>query len=293
MTIEIVPPAPFDFSLTLDYLKRSPHELLHSCDDHSVTKAIAVNGLVIPIQITGDNRKLKVISSGNLSVPAQQAVVHYVEEWFDLKTDIAPFYKLARKDELLKDLVRRFHGYRIVSIPDLFESLVWAVIGQQINVAFAYVVKQRYVKTFGEKIIWNDRDLYLFPSPQVTMHIPDEELLSMQFSRQKARYIKLIAEAFASGELSRDKIALLTLEEAKRELTKIKGIGNWTANYAMMKTFRRPDAFPLEDVALHNAIRILKGMKKKPSLQTVKRVFKNYQGWEAYATWYLWKSLSL
>jgi DNA-3-methyladenine glycosylase II len=123
------------------------------------------------------------------------------------------------------------------------------------------------------------------------MNIPDEELLSMQFSRQKARYVKLIAEAFASGELSREKIEPLSLDDAKKELTKIKGIGNWTANYAMMKTFRRPDAFPLEDVALHNAIRILKSMKKKPSLQTVKRVFKNYKGWEAYATLYLWKSL--
>lgn len=291
MTIEIVPPTPFSFPLTLDYLKRSPHELLHSCDDKSVTKAFIVDGSIISIQIFEENGKLKINPSRNLNQSEELAVTNFVQEWFDLKTDLSPFYKMAKKDDLLKDLTKRFHGYRIVSIPDLFESLVWAVIGQQINVAFAYMVKQRYVKSFGEKIRWNDRELYLFPSPEVTRQIPDEELLVMQFSRQKAKYVKLIAEAFASGELSQEKIAPLTLEEAKKELTKIKGIGNWTANYAMMKTFRRPDAFPLEDVALHNAIRILKGMKKKPSLQTVKRIFNNYKGWEAYATWYLWKSL--
>jgi DNA-3-methyladenine glycosylase II len=291
MAIEITPSAPFNFSLTLDFLQRSPHELLHVSDDRSVTKAIETRHGIVPILVTGQPGKLIIDTPASLKKDEEQFVIDYVEDWFDLNTDLSLFYKLARKDDLLKDLVKKFNGYRIVSIPDLFESLVWAVIGQQINVAFAYTIKQRYVRAFGEKINWNGKDLFLFPTPKIAMTISDEELYAMQFSRQKARYVKLIAEAFASGELSKEKIALLSLEEAKKELTKIKGIGNWTANYAMMKTFRRPDAFPLEDVALHNAIRILKGMKKKPSLQTVKRIFKNYKGWEAYATLYLWKSL--
>jgi DNA-3-methyladenine glycosylase II len=58
-----------------------------------------------------------------------------------------------------------------------------------------------------------------------------------------------------------------------------------------MKTFRHSDAFPLEDAGVHNAIKNLKGMKTKPTLDQVKRIFKKYKGWEAYATLYLWKSL--
>jgi DNA-3-methyladenine glycosylase II len=83
----------------------------------------------------------------------------------------------------------------------------------------------------------------------------------------------------------------MPLQEAKEMLMKIKGVGNWTANYALMKTFRYPDAFPLDDAGIHNAIKNLKRMKQKPSLEQVKRVFKKYKGWEAYATLYLWKSL--
>ncbi|MEJ0054917.1 MAG: hypothetical protein WDN75_04290 [Bacteroidota bacterium] len=83
----------------------------------------------------------------------------------------------------------------------------------------------------------------------------------------------------------------MPLTEAKEELMKIKGIGNWTANYALMKTFRHPDAFPLEDAGVHNAIRNQLGMKSKPSLDRVRKIFKKYKGWEAYATLYLWKSL--
>ena len=72
---------------------------------------------------------------------------------------------------------------------------------------------------------------------------------------------------------------------------KVKGIGNWTANYAIMKTFRYADAFPLEDAGLHNALKNQLNLKAKPSLEQVKKIFKKYKGWEAYATLYLWKSL--
>ena len=72
---------------------------------------------------------------------------------------------------------------------------------------------------------------------------------------------------------------------------KIKGVGNWTANYALMKTFQYPNAFPLEDAGLHNAIRILRNLDQKPTLEEVKKLFRKYKGWEAYATLYLWKTL--
>jgi len=198
---------------------------------------------------------------------------------------------MAEKDRLLSGPASRFFGYRIVGQPDLFESLVWAVLGQQINLGFAYTLKERFVRTFGEKYILGGKEYFLFPSPETVAVLTNDELLSLQFSIQKSRYTIGIAEAFANGELSREKIAHLPLDEAKHELMKIKGIGNWTANYALMKTFRYPDAFPLEDVGLHNAIKNLKKLQQKPAIEDVKRIFRKYRGWEAYATLYLWKTL--
>ena len=89
----------------------------------------------------------------------------------------------------------------------------------------------------------------------------------------------------------KEKLKKLPFQVAKEKLMSIKGVGNWTANYALMKTFRYPEAFPLEDAGVHNAIKNLKKMKSKPTLDQVKRIFKKYKGWEAYATLYLWKSL--
>ncbi len=285
-------PEIFSFDLCLSFLKRSPREVLHRIENDAVTKALSIEGQVVIFEISLIDKSLQVnFLNSNPSKKIQNHVEAYIREWFDFGTDLKPFYSLARKDELLKDLVKEFHGYRIIGQPDLFESLVWAVLGQQINLQFAYTLKQRFVQQFGEKINYSAKDYYLFPQSKLVVTLSDNDLLPLQFSRQKSKYVKLIGEAFASGAVSKETLGQLSFEEAKTELMKIKGIGNWTANYALMKTFRYPNAFPLEDAGLHNAIKNLKSMKKKPSLIQVKKIFKNYKGWEAYATLYLWKSL--
>jgi len=292
-TFLISTPREFNFDQCLNFLKRSPREVLHRCDEKSVKKLLRFGSNEVLFQLTAAEEgslSVTVLSQSALQSPHAD-IEGYVREWFDLDTDLKPFYALARKDDLLKDLVKKFYGYRIVGQPDLFESLVWAVLGQQINVQFAFTLKARFVETFGEKLIFENEHYYIFPKPETIALLTDDNLLPLQFSRQKSNYVVLIAEAFATGSISKEKLKGLSLQQAKEHLTKIKGIGNWTANYALMKTFHYPSAFPLEDVGIHNAIKNLKAMKDKPTLEHVKRIFKKYKDWEAYATLYLWKSL--
>lgn len=288
----ITTPVEFSFQQCLDYLKRSPRELLHQTADTTVSKAIRVRDEVIVFEVSEDDGHLQIRFPFHVAdETVQQAVIAFVTEWFDLATDIKPFYKMASNDRLLKSAVTQHYGYRIVGQPDLFESLVWAVLGQQINLGFAYTLKQRFVQSFGERLATKDAEYFLFPSPEVVAVITPDQLLPLQFSSQKTRYTIAIAEAFADGTLSKEKLQGLPLDDAKHHLMKIKGIGNWTANYALMKTFRYPDAFPAEDAGLHNAIKNLKKLPRKPTVDEVRKIFKKYKGWEAYATIYLWKTL--
>lgn len=231
------------------------------------------------------------ILNGRISKQEATELKNFIIEWFDLDKDLKPFYELAKGDKLLKPLVEKYYGYRIVGQPDLFESLIWAVLGQQINLQFAYTLKQRFVEKFGERITFEGNDYFLFPKPEIVATLGDDNLLPLQFSRQKSKYVVLIAQAFCGGMVSKNLLTSVSLETAKEKLMEIKGVGNWTANYALMKTFRYPDAFPLEDAGVHNAIKNLKKMKAKPTLDQVKTIFRKYKGWEAYATLYLWKSL--
>lgn len=285
-------PSTFSFDHCLSFLERSPKEVLHRSGENNVRKLLRFEDKNVLVEIRPNIDVLEVtILNSAASDRLERYVRQYIIEWFDLETDLVPFYTMAEKDKLLKDLIKKYYGYRIIGQPDLFESLVWAVLGQQINLQFAYTLKQRFVEKFGERLFFEGQDYFLFPHPESVAVLTDSELLPLQFSRQKSRYTVLIAEAFATGTISKEKLKGMSLMEAKEELMKIKGVGNWTANYALMKTFRYPDAFPLEDAGLHNAIRNLKNLKRKPTLEEVKKIFKRYKGWEAYATLYLWKSL--
>ena len=291
-SVAIPLPEEYSHELTLAFLERSPRELLHRIENSVVTKAmrIGANDFVYSIRYKNGALVLEFLKGDPTDIEKKE-IVEYVREWFDLETDLKPFYKMAGKDPILQQLVKKYRGYRIIGQPDLFESLIWAVLGQQINLAFAYTLKQRFVEKFGETIDISDGQFYLFPSFNTVAKLTPEALLALQFSRQKAAYTIGIANAFMDGSISKEKINALSLSDAKEELIKIKGIGNWTANYALMKTFRYPDAFPLEDAGLHNAIKNQLQLKSKPKPERVKRIFKKYKGWEAYATLYLWKSL--
>jgi DNA-3-methyladenine glycosylase II len=285
-------PRDYNFSLNYDFLRRSTREILHAVEGSGIHKAILLDDVPLLISLTPIRRTFEI------TYPAERpgkkrrdAAVKYVREWLDLDTDLAPFYDFAKTDKLLKGPVENYYGYRIVGMPDLFESLCWAVIGQQINLAFAYTLKQRFVEKFGCSLEWNEKKYYLFPQPEVIASLNDEHLLPLQFSRQKSKYVRLLGEAFRDGVISKASIAALSFSEARQTLMSIKGVGNWTANYALMKTFRYREAFPLEDAGLHNAIKRLKNMAEKPTVEQVRRIFKKYKGWEAYATLYLWKSL--
>lgn len=294
MKFKIKTPVEFSYDFSLEYLTRSQKEPMHVVHDRTVKKLLRIDDELVLFQIRYESDHLQVeIITENHSDQIKEHVQNYVREWFDLTTDLTGFYALARKDDVLKPIVEKFHGYRIMGQPDLFESLVWAVLGQQINLAFAYSIKERLVQKYGEKIEHGGHSYYLFPTPEVLSKVGHDDLLPLQFSRQKSNYIVGIAQAFVDKRLSRGMFEGKTLVEAKEELMKIKGVGNWTANYAIMRTFRYPDAFPLEDVALHKALHIRMNMRARPSLERVKKIFKRYKGWEAYAVLYLWKSLQL
>ncbi len=293
-TILIPTPREFSFELCLSFLNRSPHEVLHRSNSASVTKALRIDKKLVVFRVREDDKSGLAIDilKGNISTDGRKELIAFVQDWFDLSTDLKPFYKMAAKDDLLKVLAKKYRGYRIVGQPDLFESLVWAVLGQQINLSFAYTLKGRFVSTFGRQTDWDGIPHFVFPEPAVVSEIKPEQLLELQFSRQKAAYTIGIAKAFLSGEVSKVQLTGLSLDLAKERLMRIHGVGNWTANYALMKTFRHPGAFPLEDAGLHNALKQQLNLKSKPDLKRVKRIFKKYKGWEAYAVLYLWKSLS-
>lgn len=137
-------------------------------------------------------------------------VAQYVKEWLDLDRDLRPFYRMARTDELLSPLVKRFDGLRLVRIPDLFEGLCWAILGQQINLTFAYTLKRRLVQSLGESRQVGNQSYWFFPEASRVAASSVPFLRALQFTEKKSEYILGIARDMVEGRLSKAILAYAT-----------------------------------------------------------------------------------
>ena len=291
--IEIYPPKEFNFEECLIFLGRSNEEVLHQIKRGSVYKLIKVNESLILCKIEYSNNFIKVefpISSP--SIHSRKKVAEYFWEWFDLGQDLEEFYQMARQDRVLKKIADKYYGLRIMCIPDLFEALVWAIIGQQINLTFAYRLKKRLVEEFGESLTFQGEVYWLFPSFEKIASIDVEDLRKLQFTGRKAEYIIGIAKAMKNGELTKELLLQKQdYQQVQKSLMLIRGIGAWTADYVMMKCLHYTSSLPIADVGLHNALKNLLELESKPTIEEIEQLAADWKGWQAYATFYLWRSL--
>ncbi len=292
-SVLLMPPYEFDFSQCLRFLTRSPLELCHKVEKDTLFKLIKVEDERILLRIqTLENGTLCIdflTPRPKKSIRARAA--KYVWEWFDLDTDLRSFYRMSGKDPVLKQVAEKLYGLRIIKIDDLFEALCWAIIGQQINLTFAYTLKKRLVESFGEKVTVNKEAYYLFPTPQAISRLAVHDLRRLQFTSRKSEYIIELAGKIESGQFTQK--ALLNddqFESARKELIRLRGVGKWTAEYICLRCLGDPDAFPVDDIGLQNAIKRELGLSEKPSVDEIHRYAAAWKKWKAYATFYLWGS---
>lgn len=289
-------PAAFDMKANLGYLKRSNNECMYEIENDIIRRVITIGETRTLVQIEGiENKELNVHFLGGTqpSTPTQRAkIVHYIREWFDLDNDLTPFYEMGKADPLLNMPVKEFYGLRVIGIPDLFEALCWGVLGQQINLAFAYSLKRQFVEKFGDFIEWHGKKYWIFPTYERIAQLKPNDFAEIKMTVKKSEYIIGIAQLMASGELSKEKlIEVGNFKEVEKSLIKIRGIGPWTANYVLMRCLRFPTAFPIDDVGLINAIKTLLNMDRKPTKEEILALSIPWANWESYATFYLWRVL--
>nr|WP_207710053.1 DNA glycosylase [Roseburia sp. 1XD42-34] len=130
-------------------------------------------------------------------------ITAYVRDWFDLDTDLSDSYQMAENERYLQMLVHTIYGLRLIGIPNFFEAMIWASIGQQINLLFASKLKRRLVERFGKSIRWNGGDYWLFPTPDVNANVPVSELTSLQLSKRKSEYLIDSDHSIIDGALSK------------------------------------------------------------------------------------------
>jgi len=289
----LTPPKEFDFSQCLKFLTRSPLELCHTVEANTLFKLVTFDDEPVLLKIQSPDNGCLCIDflTPRPKKSIRARVAKYVWDWFDLGTDLRPFYRMTKNDPVLKQLAGDHFGLRMITIVDLFEAICWAMIGQQINLAFAYTLKKRFVESFGWKFNFDQREFYLFPTPQTISRLTVADLRCLQFTGRKSEYIIELASKIGNGSLTKN--ALLgdgNFGTARKKLIDLRGVGKWTAEYVCMRSLNDPTAFPIDDVGLHNAVKRQLGLNEKPTIADMFHYSAGWKNWQAYATFYLWNS---
>lgn len=242
--------APFRFDLALRYLQRSPDEIIDLIRNGRHFRVLpgSAGPALLEISAAADSEEVPLtvrVLTGRADPELVSATVRNLYQPFPGPLGFKPSEPLAVR------LHEHFRGLPVVQTLTPWEALVWAIIGQQINIAFAYRLKRAFVEQFGERVEHDGHTYFAFPEPNRVATLEHErDLLPILFSRQKSRYIIEAARSVLSGALDFDHIAAQDDDTASSALQEQLGIGRWTAEYILLRGFGRLDVIPAGDAAL-------------------------------------------
>ena len=202
-----------------------------------------------------------------------------------LGQDAAGFARLARGLGLSR-LVAGRESLRLVQYLDPWDALVWAIVGQQINLPFAFRLRRALIALAGSPV---GRGLSAPPSPAALAALPAETLLARQFSRQKTGYLLSVARLVADGALDLGRLAAGSATRAERTLREVRGLGPWTVNYVMMRGLGFADCVPYGDTGVTSGLRKLFTLDLRPDADATRRLMLPFAPHRSLATAHLWQ----
>lgn len=183
---------------------------------------------------------------------------------------------LAARDPAIAAAVGRFGAPPLWPRPAGFETLVRLILEQQVSLDSGAAAFRRLEAAAGSV------------TPAAVVATGDERLRAAGLTRQKSRYLLALAERVLDGRLDLAALDGLDDEAARGRLTEVPGIGAWTADCYLVFALRRPDAWPVGDIALQAAARELLGLAARPTATELETIGERWRPWRAIAARILW-----
>jgi DNA-3-methyladenine glycosylase II len=187
---------------------------------------------------------------------------------------------VLNKDKKLKKIISSVGEYNIRIISNSFEALVEAIITQQISDAAGKKISLKFKNLFGKK----------YPTPSDVIKLSKDEIKSIGLSKMKAEYIFDLSKMIVDKKLDLQIFKKMSNENVISELTKVRGIGRWTAEMYLIFALGRMDVFPLGDLGLINGIKKLYDLEN-PSTDQILKITNNWIPYRTMGTWYIWRGV--
>jgi DNA-3-methyladenine glycosylase II len=277
---------PYDFNRVLDRLSLDP----------LISVNIETSSLRVPLWIEAEPITIEIQSTGTVNNPTFQLSsvndklkaksIEKVAEILKWNTQLLPIHQHFSQTAL-KEIFETHYGTPLILDFDPYSCLMKCIIHQQLNLAFAHKLTERFVHTYGFEL----DGVWFYPLPEKIASLTVEELRNLQFSGRKAEYVIGVSQAIVKGDLNLDTLKLLTEEEVYEKLIKIKGVGPWTIQNLLMFGYGKPNLFPKTDIGIQNALKKLYQLEGKPTLEEIEQYKKPWAPYLSYASLYLWRSI--
>jgi DNA-3-methyladenine glycosylase II len=288
----LTPTPPFDFSKSLQFLGIfGPTKNEQTVSTHSLTKAISIDGQTVVFQLTSTGTTEKpgleytLISAKPFSQAMENAVVERITFFLSLKDDLQPFYRLGRADPDFAPIIEHLYGYHQVKFLTPFENACWAVLTQRNPMKIAQQTKQALVEKYGSSLEVSGSVYWAFPEPMQIAVVDESELLKMIRNDRRTEYLVAVARAFS--EADEEFLKTASDEEVEAWLRNIKGIGDWSATFIMVRGLGRMERVPLTEARLFEAASKVYGHGEELNRDDLKRLADKYGLWQGYWAHYI------
>jgi DNA-3-methyladenine glycosylase II len=187
--------------------------------------------------------------------------------------------RLARRDPVLGGVIRRVGPCGIRPLGDPYRQLVRSVIYQQLQGRAAAAIAARLRARHGGRI----------PAPAALLAATDAELREVGLSRQKVAALRSVAAAFADGSLDNRRLYRLDDAAVVETVTRLHGIGEWTAHMLLIFSMGRPDVLPVGDYGVRKAAMSLYRLHELPRPGQLEALGERWRPYRSVAAWYLWR----
>jgi DNA-3-methyladenine glycosylase II len=293
MEIVVKPRAPFDFAATARFLRFTEAEAVDTFADGIYRRAIHFENQLhlLKVQLRGTLSRplLAVTLDGKQGTNA--AVLKMAETLarriFSIEHDLKKFRARVASDALMSKLEADNRGLHMVRWPALFEALVISILSQQISTVGAWTMKRRLVEKFGETLQTKGETFYAFPRAATLARAKVDDIRAIGLTGARSNSIIELARRVLEGELDEGELQREDNESLIARLIQSRGIGRWTAEWALMLHFGRMDVFPAGDLVLRGFVAKYYNASSPMTEREIRTLAKaRWNGWASYAAVY-------
>ncbi len=279
------PVAPFRLDYTVWALRRRPGNAIDRWDGVAWRRVHELAEGICEVRVTQagppENPVLRVLCSGKeLTADAKTPIRNLLTRMLGLETDLSGFYELTRHDRTMAALAERFRGVRLPRFPTLFEALVNGIACQQLSLTVGIILLNRLAESYGARLSTPDRDRLRFSPAGEAGRRRYRRPERLGFSRQKAQALIELSSRVGKKAVDLSGLEAMSNEEAVEKLLELRGVGRWTADYALLRGMGRFMIFPAGDVGARNKLQDVLHISKSLDDEGVRRRLRR---WDSYA----------